>query len=141
MILLEDRRRLLTNIALQNAQLKESHAAQASMLRMAVGYAQGRFLPPRKLAAFYRNYMPFSGGISNVNMHNSWPSRYHPAPLLDYIRVAPSGPMVPLVIAVTTLGSRFTFTLTRRTSLVDHNGGQALARTFIDELTAFLETG
>ena len=139
--LLQDRHRLLADIAARSARLKESRAAQASMLRMAAGYAQGRFLSPRKLAAFYRNYMPFSGGLSNVNMNHAWPAQHHPAPLVDYIRVAPTGPMVPLVIAVTTLGSRFTFTLTRRESLVDQAGGRQLAQTFIEELTAFAKTG
>ncbi|HEY4330897.1 MAG TPA: hypothetical protein VGN88_14235 [Phycisphaerae bacterium] len=137
---LGDRQRLLSHIAAQNAHLKELRAAQVSMLRMATGYLQGRFLSPRKLAAFYRHYMPFSGGLSNVNMNRSWPSRYHPAPLLDYIRVAPTGPMVPLVIALTTLGSRFTFTLTRRESLVDQAHATQLAHTFIEELTAFAKT-
>jgi NRPS condensation-like uncharacterized protein len=138
---LEDRHRLLSHVAAQNAHQKESRAAHVSMLRMAAGYAQGRFLSPQKLAAFYRTYMPFSGGLSNVNMNRSWPSQYHPTPLQDYIRVAPTGPMVPLVIAVTTLGNRFTFTLTRRTSLVDHAGGTQLAQTFAEELTAFAKTG
>jgi hypothetical protein len=138
---LGDRQSLLSHIAAQNAHLKEIRAAQVSMLRMAAGYAQGRLLSPRRLAAFYRNYMPFSGGLSNVNMNRSWPAEHHPTPLLDYIRVAPTGPMVPLVIAVTTLGRRFTFTLTRRANLVDEAGGRELAQAFAEELTAFAKTG
>ena len=116
---LQDRDRLLATIASQNAHHKERRAAQVSMLRMAAGYVQGKFLSPQRLAAFYRDYMPLSGGVSNVNMNRSWAAQYHPSPLLDYIRVAPTGPMVPVVIAVTTIGHRFTFVLTRRASLVD----------------------
>ncbi len=139
--LLRNRDWLVANVASQSAHQKESRAAQVSMMRMAAGYAQGRFLSPRRLAAFYRNYMPLSGGISNVNMNRAWPAKYHPSPLLDYIRAAPTGPMVPLVIAVTTIGKRLTFVLTRRASLVDRVRGAELARTFVDELTAQAKMG
>ena len=139
--LLADRDRLIDHIAHQNARQKQHKAAHTSMLRMTVGYAQGIFLSQKQLASFYRNYLPFSGGISNVNMNRSWPAHYHPTPLLDYLRVAPTGPMVPLVIAITTIGKKFSFVLTRRTSLVDANRGHALADTFIEELTAHAKAG
>lgn len=139
--LLRDPDGLLTAIARQNTRHKETRAAQVSMLRMAAGYVQGKCLSPRRLAAFYRNYMPFSGGVSNVNMNRTWPAQYHPAPLLDYFRVAPTGPMVPVVIAATTLGQRLTFTLTRRASLVDDASAAELAQTFIEELTARAKAG
>ena len=108
---------------------------------MAVGYhAERSFSTPAKLEAFLqKNYMPIAGGVSNVNMNRSWPAAYLPAcMLLDYIRVAPTGPMVPVVIAATTIGETLTFTLTRRGSLIDTAGsrGQNPAQTFIDELTA-----
>jgi len=139
--LLPDRERLLRSIAAQNAHMKERRAAQVSMIRMAAGYMQGRFLSSEQLETFYRNYMPLSGGVSNVNMNRSWPAEYHPEPLLDYIRVAPTGPMVPVVIGATTIGKRFTFVLTRRNSLVDDEHARLLADAFIKELTARAKTG
>jgi hypothetical protein len=138
---LQDPDRLLASITQQNNLQKDRRAPHASMLRMAVGYTQGRWLSQQKLASFYRNYMPLFGGISNVNMNRAWPANYHPAPLLDYIRVAPTGPMVPVVIAVTTLGKRFTFVLTRRASLVDEARGKLLVQAFLDELTARAKMG
>jgi len=139
--LLPDRDRVLANIALQTARQKNRRAAAVSMLRVAAGYAQGKILSPQRRAAFYRNYLPLSGGGSNVNMNRSWAAEYHPSPLLDYIRVAPTGPMVPLVIAVTTIGQRLSFVLTRRASLVNDDQGAQLAQAFIDELTAWSNRG
>ncbi len=138
---LRDSNRLLSAIAKQNTHHKKTGNAQASMLRMTVGYHQGRFLSPEKLSAFYRNYMPVAGGISNVNMNRSWAAQYHPTPLLDYIRVAPTGPMVPVVVGVTTIGKKFCFVLTRRVSLMDDTRAAAFASTFISELTALAKTG
>jgi hypothetical protein len=139
--MLKDRDRLLMEIAVKHARQKESRAAQASMLRMAAGYLQGKYLTQEQLAAFYRKYMPFSGGVSNVNMNRAWPSKYYPMPLVDYIRVAPTGPMVPVVIAVTTMGDRLTFVLTRREALVDAERGARLAEMFLEELTVRAKTG
>jgi NRPS condensation-like uncharacterized protein len=133
---LRDRDRLLSNVAMQNLHQKESRAAQASQLRMAAGFTQAKLLSPKKLAAFYREYMPVMGGVSNVNMNRAWPAEYHPSVLLDYIRVAPTGPMVPVVFAATTIGKKLCFVLTRRASAVDEASGRELARTFIEELTA-----
>jgi hypothetical protein len=139
--LLKEPEKLLESIAAQHAAQKESKAPQISMLRLAAGYMQGRVLSPERLASFYRNYLPMSGGVSNVNMNRSWPATYHPMPLVNYVRVAPTGPMVPVVIAVTTIGKQFSFVLTRRASLVDAELGKGLAQTFIDELTARAELG
>jgi hypothetical protein len=138
---LKDREQLLASIGVQNARQKETRAAQVSMLRMAAGFAQAQFLTEEQLAAFYRNYMPFFGGISNVNMNRSWAADYHPSRLLDYVRVAPTGPMVPLVMAVTTMGRRFSYVLTRRASVVDAARGKALAERFGEELTAWAGAG
>jgi hypothetical protein len=137
---LRNRERLLAAVAARNAQLKERKAAQASMLRMAAGYIQGKFLSAERLGAFYREYMPLAGGVSNVNMNRSWAAKYYPAPLLGYIRVAPTGPMVPVVIAVTTMGDRLTFFLTRRASLLDAARGRDFAAAFLGELTAHAKT-
>jgi NRPS condensation-like uncharacterized protein len=138
---LADPERVISSIARQNAHHKEARTAAVNMLRMAAGYAQAQFLTSKQLDAFYRNYMPVSGGISNVNMNRAWPAAYHPSPLLDYIRVAPTGPMVPVVMAATTMGKRLTFVLTRRASLVDDASAAQLAQTFVDELTARAKQG
>ncbi len=138
---LKDREKVVSAVAAHNARLKEKKAAAASILRMGMGFMQGRFLSQKRLTSFYRNYMPLFGGVSNVNMNRSWPAKYHPGVVLDYIRVAPTGPMVPVVIAVTTIGKRCTFMLTRRASVVDEESGKKLAGMFVEELTALGKMG
>ena len=61
---------------------------------------------PRKLVwpVWMAARMPLAAGISNVNLNRSWAAAYHPAPLLDYLRVTPTGPMLPLVFTTTTIG-------------------------------------
>ena len=73
---------------------------------MVVGLTIGRLLGRDKMVEFYRKRMPLAGGISNVNLNRSWAGEFHPEPLLDYIRVSPTGPLMPLVFTPTTLGKK-----------------------------------
>jgi hypothetical protein len=131
---LRDPRRLLHSIALQNAQQKRVGLAQASALRLLAGVAAGKVLNGGRVATFYHKHVPLAGGISNVNMNRSWATDYHPRPLLDYIRVSPTGPLMPLVFATTTLGHDFHFALTYRPSVVAPQQIDALAAAFLEEL-------
>jgi hypothetical protein len=59
---------------------------------------------------------------------------YHPAPLLDYIRVSPTGPMAPLAITTTTLGQQFHLGMTHRTGLISPERAAAIIGAFLSRL-------
>jgi hypothetical protein len=134
---LRDPSRLLHSISVQSAQQKSKGIPQASALRMLAGVISGQMIHPDKQVHFYQKHIPLAGGISNVNMNRSWATVYHPSPLLDYIRVSPTGPMMPLVFATTTLGENFHFSLTFRPSIVPANQVDAMAQTFVNFLDQF----
>jgi hypothetical protein len=129
---------LLRSISAQTHQQKRQGIPQASAIRMLAGVAAGKCIHPDKMAHFYRKHVPLAGGISNINLNQSWATRYHPEPLLDYIRVSPTGPMMPLVFATTTLGQDFHFTLTYRPSVVPPQQIDHLAAAFINALADYL---
>jgi hypothetical protein len=126
--------RLIQAIAKQTSQQKRLGIPQASALRMLAGVTAGRFMRPERIAHFYQKHVPLAGGISNVNMNRSWASEYHPRPLLDYIRVSPTGPMMPLVFATTTLGHSFHFAITYRPSVVPAERIDCMASMFVEAL-------
>jgi hypothetical protein len=133
---LRDPERLVQSIALQSRLQKERGIPQTSALRMLAGVTLGRLVKPDKLAQFYQKHLPMAGGISNVNLNRCWATQYHPAPLLDYIRISPTGPMMPLVFATTTLGRSFHVALTYRPSIVCSERVDEIARTFRDFLSS-----
>ena len=92
---------------------------------------------PNQRAQFYQKHVPIAAGISNVNLNKCWATQYFPSPLLDYIRVSPTGPMMPLVFATTTLGQTFHFALTYRPSIVPAEQVDSVAQTFLDCLAAY----
>jgi alpha-mannosidase len=66
----------------------------------------------------------------------SWAAEHYPSPLLDYVRVAPTGPTIPLVLSVTTLGRKFNFALTRRIGLIDDDCARRFVESVIRRFTA-----
>ena len=105
------------------------------MIRILAAVVAHRLLGPDKVKQFYRKRVPLAGGVSNVNLNDTWVRRYHPAPVLDYLRVSPCGPLMPLVFTPTTLGERLNFGLTFRESVVSPDRAAALSATFADRLT------
>jgi hypothetical protein len=86
---------------------------------------------PRFCATLLHKTVPVVAGISNVNMTGSWvdPDRgtmTHGSPdgaadpagprVLDYLRISPAGPLIPLVFTLTTIGGRLSLCVTYRTT-------------------------
>ena len=131
--------RLLQAIHRQNVHQTRSAAAEASMLRMFGALLMGRLLSHRQLLEFYRRRVALAGGISNVSLNRAWPARYHPRPLLEYLRVSPCGPMLPVVLTPTTLGDRLNFGLTCRQSVISSAQAPEMARMFVSRLRRFAD--
>jgi hypothetical protein len=135
---LKDWNTILKVVATQGSLHKKTGVPQASSIRMLAGILAGKMLDPNAVANFYRKRVPLAGGISNVNLNNCWAREYHPSPLVEYIRVSPTGPMMPLVFTTTTLGDRFHFGLTRRASVVPDPAAGNIAATFVERLESVL---
>jgi hypothetical protein len=101
---------------------------------MCMGLTAHRFLSPQRLLDWYRKRIPLAGGTSNVNLNRDWPAKYHPSPLLDYVRVSPCGPMMPMVFTPTTLGTGINFGLTCRESVISPELQQRIASQFTRRL-------
>lgn len=131
---LNDFPRLLRSVSLQTGAQRREGMAQSSLAWMIAALVAQRFVKAKDLYRFYRKEIPLAGGLSNVNLSGSWAQRLHPSPLLDYVRISPTGPMVPLVLSVTTLGSQMSLALTYRPALLDQAEAQEMAQTIIDRL-------
>jgi hypothetical protein len=93
---------------------------------------------------FHKN-VPVTAGISNVNMSKSWvdtpvdASRSDGPVVLDYLRISPAGPLIPLVFTLTTIQRRLSLCCTYRTTAFTAAQAQELVREFIDRLSGIGE--
>ena len=127
-------RTLLASVAKQNRDHRTSGMIQSSLLWMISALNVGRFVRPDKLYHFYRKEVPLAGGVSNVNLNPSWATRYHPDPIISYLRVSPTGPMTPIVFTTTTLGSNLQVGVTYRKGLIGAERAESMSNGFFERL-------
>jgi NRPS condensation-like uncharacterized protein len=70
-------------------------------------------LSPWRRPHYARRVLPMTAGVSNVVMRDTWIDMPG-SPIVDYLRGAPTGPMLPLAVTATTLGSRMNLGITYR---------------------------
>ncbi|MDP9173726.1 MAG: hypothetical protein M3O30_07655 [Planctomycetota bacterium] len=131
---MKDWKTLLHAVSLQTRRQKATGAPQSSWLRMLGALAAGRLLAQERVTEFYRKRVSLAGANSNVNLNRCWASRYNPDPLMEYVRVAPTGPMTPLVFTTTTLGHGLSIGLTYRNAIVSEERVRGLATVFLGQL-------
>ncbi len=79
------------------------------------------FPKTKNKALLFQKNVPQVAGISNVNMTGSWvdqrglPPDESPA-IQDYLRISPTGPLLPLVFTLTTIHDRLSLFVTYRTT-------------------------
>ena len=125
---------LVHAIARQTESQKNGALPMSSFMRMGIGLLAGRFLSRDGMIEFYRKRVALAGANSNVNLNRCWAGQFSGGRLLDYVRVAPTGPMTPLVFATTTFGSNLSVGLTYRPSIVSPDDAPALGARFLEYL-------
>jgi len=135
---LADWKLLLTTVSKQNRAHRESGMIQSSLLWMMSALAAGRFVRPEKLYHFYRKEVPLAGGVSNVVLNSEWSMKYHPDPIISYLRVSPTGPMIPVVFTTTTLGSHLQVGVTYRNGLIGSDRAAAMTQAFFARLRSLV---
>lgn len=123
--------RLLHTIHLQTHHARRTHAVHAGMVWLYVSMIANRFLLPERSYQFYRKHMPLAGGISNVNLTGSWAAEYHPHLIRQYVRISPTGPMIPVAFTPTSLGDDLHLAMTYRAAVLPHERARQMADGFL----------
>jgi NRPS condensation-like uncharacterized protein len=134
---MHDWRRLLRTVARQNQLERTGRFGRPGVAWMHAAELATRFAHRDRLYDFYRKEAPFAGGMSNVNLNDTWFAAQHAAGrVLDYLRISPTGPMVPVVLNVTTLGGDLRMTMTYRSNLMNDWTAGELAEMFAARLAS-----
>jgi hypothetical protein len=75
-----------------------------TLLAMGASGIFWRFLSPRRRAHFHGKAYPVWAGTSSLHVDALWRSAPGAAAVPDYVRAIPTGPLAPMVVAVTTAG-------------------------------------
>lgn len=96
-------RELVQAVHAETARVKAQRADLVSLLALGVAGLMWRFLSLRRRARFFIKYHPAWAGVTTLNLNALWGRRDGRGAPFDYIRAVPTGPLCPMVIAVTTV--------------------------------------
>jgi NRPS condensation-like uncharacterized protein len=117
--------------------------AKAHPIRFILGLRMARILwdafrKPRRKAQLFQKMLPLLAGVSNVNLTGSWVDREDTMAgdprVIDYVRVSPVGPLLPLVFTLTTIRDRLSLSVTYRTTAFSRIEVEQIARDFVARL-------
>ncbi|HSV18790.1 MAG TPA: hypothetical protein VLR71_10300 [Casimicrobiaceae bacterium] len=107
---------LARDVHAETSRIKREKLYLQTLLAMRYVAAVWRALSPDQRAGFYAKTYPIWAGLSALNVNALWPRPNEAAAPPVYIRGVPTGPVAPVVLAVTTVGDTLYAGLSFRTA-------------------------
>jgi len=101
----------------QTSLIKRKRLYLQTLLALALNNFIWRFLSIDQRHAFYAKHYPVWAGISMLNVDSQWPSQAH-GDDFTYARVASTGPLAPMVLAVTVAGDELEVGVSYRAGII-----------------------
>ena len=137
---LASRDALVSAVARQNRLTRLRGVWPSSIGWLLAALATRPFVPKHRLYGFIRKETPIVAGVSNVNLNRTWVADERPGLVARFRRISPTGPLAPVVFAVTTLGDDLHLSLTYRSALLTAPQAHDLAAAFLAELRVLCGT-
>jgi hypothetical protein len=122
---------LLETVRKQTAMQRRHGIAPACTMWVNAGLALEKFMPRERLYHFYRKSMPLAAGLSSVRIR---PEDSLGPLVLDYVRVAPTGPVAPAVLSTTEMDGQLSLALTYRPAVIGDESARAIIDDFVERL-------
>jgi hypothetical protein len=103
------------------SRIKREKLFLTTLFAMAVDRIVGKMQTPAQRRVTYAKNYPVGAGVSSLNVDALW-QRSDGAAATTYIRGVPTGPLSPIVVAVTTCGDRLCMGVSYRTTAVTADG-------------------
>jgi hypothetical protein len=102
-----------------------------SLLALAWAALAWRFLKPEQRRGFLAKHYPIWAGVSSLNVDALWREPGSSAAAPEYLRAVPTGPLAPIVFAITTLDSVMRLGVSYRCADVSEERAAAIATEFL----------
>ncbi len=101
---------------------------------MGVGGLMWRFLSPARRARFHAKAYPVWAGMSPLHVDALWAPAAGAAPAPAYLRAVPTGPLAPLVIALTTAAGALDIGISFRTAAFSRAETDKMAASLLERI-------
>jgi len=120
-------------IAAVTRPIKQRRAYLDALLTMKLAGAVWPFLPKRSKPFFMRRTLPITAGVSNVVVRDGWVEQSG-GDIVEYIRGASTGPILPLVLSPTTLGDEMNVGVSYRLAGFTRRKIDGVMEMFMDQI-------
>jgi hypothetical protein len=125
---------LVGQIAGRTQAIKRGRRYFDSLINMQLINHLAPWLPKQAQPNFLRRAQPMTGAISNVVVRDAWPEQCAAGHVFDYLRAAPTGPMVPIVLTPTTFNGRMNIGVTYRLTGFSSAKIAGISESFLDDI-------
>lgn len=123
---------LAKDVHATTARVKRGHRYLESILALGLSALVWRLLDARRRHGFYAKHHPAAAGITTLNVSALWREAGAAATAgLDYIRAVPTGPLCPMVFAVTTVADALHVGIAFRSAALSASQAAAVAADFV----------
>jgi hypothetical protein len=124
-------RELVQAVHAETARVKAKRTDLLSLLALGVSGLMWPFLSLRRRARFYVKYYPAWAGVTTLNVNALWGRQDGRDAPFDYIRAVPTGPLCPMVFAVTTVRDVLHVGVSYRTAAFSRVAVDGIAQEFV----------
>ena len=112
-------RELARDIHVETARVKRDRLYLQTLLALGVVGVTWRFLSTERRQRFHAKSYAILAGLTMLNVTPLWPGADAQVPPLQYLRGVSTGPLAPLVLAITTVGNSLNAGVSYRTTAFD----------------------
>lgn len=127
-------RQLALDVHAQTQRIKQGKLYLQTLLGLAWGALGWRFLTPERRRGFLAKHYPIWAGVTGLNIDPLWrESPAHGVPL-EYLRAVPTGPLAPMVFAITTFRGGMQVGVSFRIADLSRETALRVATSFLDQV-------
>jgi hypothetical protein len=128
---------LAQDVQRQSSHIKRNHLYLQSLLALGLSALLWPLLTPLQRAGFYPKHFAVWAGITSLDLNALWREADGIQPVgLDYLRAVPTGPLCPLVLAVTSVHQQLHLGFAFRTSAFSREAVDAVAAALLRQADA-----
>jgi hypothetical protein len=128
---------LAQDVQRQTSRIKRHHLYLQSLLALGMSALLWPLLTPQQRHGFYPKHFAVWAGITSLDLNALWGAQGAAGTRgLDYLRAVPTGPLCPLVLAVTSVHDELHLGLAYRTSAFSREAVAALAAALLRQADA-----
>ena len=127
---------LARDIGAETARIKREKLYLQTLLAMGYSGLVWRLLSPQQRARFHGKAYPVWAGTSALHVDALWPTAPGTSPVPDYLRAIPTGPLAPMVVAITTAHGELVLGFSYRTGAFAAADVAKIAKSIRDSVAA-----